>query len=159
MRIVAGRPDDTVVVDLSSGVYRAHIGVGAWHKTPCLTLALGYPPNPAAVVVNGVLTSLTSMAMVALARVPLDFATSNEDVARVAEAAVSMGSQEADVQRVKESMTLFRNLPRIRIEALDAATAEAERLVIAYWALRQWMLAPDDLFNYKVAGSVLRGTP
>lgn len=159
MRLVAGRPDDTVVVDLSSGVYRAHIGVGAWHKIPCLTLALGYPPNPAAVVVNGTLASLSSTAVVALARVPLDFAQSTEEVHRVAESAVSLGSQEGDVQRVKEAMNLFRNLPRIRLESLDAATAEAERLVIAYWALRTWMLNPEAPFAYEVAGSVLRGTP
>lgn len=159
MRIVAGRPDDTVVVDLSSGVYRAYIGAGTWHKTPCLTLALGYPPSPAAVVVNNTLTSLASMAVVALARVPLDFAQDIEAASRVSEAAVSMGTQEGDVQRVKEAMNLFRNLPRIRIEALDAATAEAERLVIAYWALRSWMLKPDAPFSHDVAGSMLRGTP
>lgn len=159
MRLVAGRPDDTVVVDLSSGVYRAHIGAGTWHKIPCLTLALGYPANPLAAVVNGGITPLASLAVVALARVPLDFATDPESVMRVAESAVSMGTQEGDVQRVKESMNLFRNLPRIRVEALDAATAEAERLVIAYWALRQWMLKPDAAFSHDVAGSVLRGTP
>ena len=159
MRIVAGRPDDTVTVDLSSGVYRLHIGAGAWHKIPCLTLALGYQPNPAAVVVNNVLTSLSSMSVVALARVPLEFTANTEDVQRVAEAAVSMGSQEADILRVKESMQLFRNVPRMRIEALDAATAEAERLVIAYWGLRLWMLKPDEVFGMEVAGSVLRGTP
>jgi energy-coupling factor transporter ATP-binding protein EcfA2 len=125
-------PDNTTGIDLSANAFwRLVLGAtGGGNRPLWLTLALIYPPAPGQTILN---TQIT------LARSPISVTDKTDDVLRLAEVSVSMGSLEKDRERMTEAFNLFKNNPRVRQDVLDGDLKGALEILDAYWSVRDWL--------------------
>lgn len=137
-RVVSLHPGGVTTVDLGHFAYRIDLGVVPMRDVSCFSLVYRYPPNTTALMrFDG--TQIPLSAMMALARVPAPVAESMEALQKVVEVSLDGGSLDADIERMTEAYQLFRNSPRVRVEALDGCVKDSVEVLKAYWALREWM--------------------
>jgi hypothetical protein len=108
--------------------WRLQLGVTVVDQTPALALVVRYPPG-------------LPDSQIALLRVPVGIAQDAQEVQRLADVGLSMGTQEEDMRRLAEAYQMFKNNPRTPSAlALEEATKAGQRLVEAFWQVREWII-------------------
>lgn len=96
---------------------------------------------------------------IALAKVDIGVAKNADEIEAVAKTALTMGTLELDINRVTESMNLFK-MHRNNEEEFKRALANAIELVRAYWAVRTWLEeGAATPFEYEINGWKIKGKP
>lgn len=125
--------NNTTGIDLSANAFwRLTLGAAVSSHTSWLALAMIYPPGPGQTILQ---TQIT------LARSPISVTDKSEDIQRLAEVSVSMGSLEKDKERMTEAFNLFKNTPRVRQDVLEADLRGGLEILTAYWSIRDWLFA------------------
>jgi hypothetical protein len=138
--VVACQPDGVAVADLR-GTGRISLAGTVWQGAPAFALVWRYPPNPAFLQGPQGPISLAPYSLTSLLRAPMAVAQKDEEVQRVAEAAMQGVTATAATVRLAEAMELFKNLPRVRAEVLASCTADAQTILATYWQVRDWLIA------------------
>jgi hypothetical protein len=99
-------------------------------------------------------------AQLALAVADVDFAEKVEDLKPVTDVAIISGDRDKDIARTTEAMNLFRNLPRLKEEALALALRDISAVIDGYWAINHWHREGcKHRIEVTVADAVLVGVP
>jgi hypothetical protein len=138
--VVACQPDGVAVADLR-GTGRIGLAGVVWQGAPAFALVWRYPPSPAFLMGPQGPISLAAYSLTSLVRAPMAVAQKDEEIQRVAEAAMQGRTAEAATTRLAEAMELFKNLPRVRAEVLASCSTDAQAILGAYWQLREWLVA------------------
>jgi hypothetical protein len=138
--VVSLQPTATVVADLGHFAYRLDLGVTTVRDVPAFSLVYRYPPLTTALMrPDGQVVPLASMALIALARVPITVAESPDALQRVVEVSLDGGTLDKDIARMTEAYQLFRNSPRTRVETLEGCVKDSAEVLKAYWGVREWL--------------------
>jgi hypothetical protein len=123
-------PTNVTGVDLSANAFwRLALGATQSHNMPWLTLVLIYPPAPG---------QTTQHTQIALARSAIAVTDKLEDVLKLAEVSLSMGSQDKDRERMTEAFNLFKN-GKARQDILESDLKAALEVLDGYWKVRNWL--------------------
>jgi len=129
-------------VDLDHYACRLEIGSTVWNGSPCFSLVYRYAPTQAAIptfISQSPIMDLSGTAMMALVRAEIPLAPTTAELDKVAQVALTGGTQELDIARTREAFELFKNLPRVRAEVLEVCTGEAVKVVELYWQVIGWL--------------------
>ncbi len=162
-RLVALRPGTVVAsVDLGYFAYRLEFMATMWDEAPCMSLVYAYPPSVPIMFRpgDGAMIPLSSMAVIALLRMPVEFAKSLDELAGVVKATNESATQEIAKLRSTEAFTLFLNSPRMRKDAVDEMAKAAEQLIAIAWEIRTWIAdGTPEKKRWETPNGVLAGIP
>ena len=128
-------PTNVTGVDLSANAFwRLALSATQSNNMPWLALVLIYPPAPG---------QTTQHTQIALARSAIAVTDKVEDVLKLAEVSVSMGSQEKDLARMTEAFLMFKN-GKVRQDILDSDLKAATEVLDGYWKIRNWLKMGAD---------------
>jgi hypothetical protein len=123
-------PINTTGVDLSANAFwRLALGATQSNNMPWLTLVLIYPPAQG---------QTTQHTQIALARSAIAVTEKIEDVLKLAEVSISMGSHDKDRERMTEAFNLFKN-GKVRQDILESDLKAALEVIDGYWKIRNWL--------------------
>jgi hypothetical protein len=132
--------------------WRLRLGATVMHQgaeqVPCLALIMQHP-EPLAVQHGGV-------AQVALAVVTCPLTRQAADLLRVADVGLLGGALDIDLERTREALHLFKNNPQVKGDLLERCVEDAQRLVRAYWEVRQWLAAQGGPLDVTVSETLLQ---
>lgn len=138
--MISVRPGSATSCDLSQGHWRLVVVQAAAGGRGGLALALRYPSAmPLLFDPSGRPMAVAEFQQYVLAIASIEIADNAEDLRKVAEVALERGAHEADLERVTEAMSLFKNLPRLREETFQSCLKEARGIVDGYWAIVDWL--------------------
>jgi hypothetical protein len=158
-RISSVQPGSIVGVSLDHFAWRLTLAAVMWGKTPALGLVFAYETPTPYLMVNGQMQDITGALKISLLRCPVQFADSLQDLGPVAEAALKGGDEVADIARMTEAFTLFRN-SKVRQDLIDMVVKEATEVIKAYWHLATWIgEGCRDRTEYLALGTRLVGAP
>jgi hypothetical protein len=136
-------PTNVTGVDLGANAFwRLALGATQSNNMPWLTLVLIYPPAAGQTV---------QQTQIALARSAIAVTDKVEDVLKLAEVSLSMGSQEKDLARMTEAFLMFKN-GKVRQDILDSDLKAALEVLDGYWKIRNWLKAGADHQETLVVG-------
>lgn len=97
---------------------------------------------------------------IALVKIEVLVAKNFEEIEKVAQTCISMGTLEGDIARATEAMNLFRMHGHVSDKQIEEALSSVLQLVRAYWALRNWLESGADTnFNHDIGNYKLVGRP
>jgi hypothetical protein len=162
-RLTSYRGGGITSCDLGSNWWRLQIAAVPSGGRAGFALVYRYPPASPLIATGNPTQpwiSATEYAQLALAVADVDFAGEVADLKPVADVSIISGDREKDVARVSEAMNLFRNLPRLKDEALALALRDVVAVIDGYWAINRWHRAGCvERLEVTVADAVLVGAP
>lgn len=148
IEIRAFRPDGVVwLSDVS--ILRLSLAATLWQGTPSFSFVAYYPPSPAYLAIHNQTVSLAPYSYIALLSAPIVVATKESDLQRVVDSALTAKTLEDGIARISESLELFKNLPRVREEVLQACVQYAVEVFRAYREIVQWCASEDRTCRVK----------
>lgn len=97
---------------------------------------------------------------IALVKTEVLVAKNPEEIEKVAQNCVSMGSLELDIARATEAMNLFRMHGHVGEKQFEEALSAVLQLVRTYWVLRNWLESGmDTVLTHEISGYKLVGRP
>jgi hypothetical protein len=145
-------PSNVTGIDLGANAFW-RLALGAVHaqSVPWLSLNLIYPPAAGQTI---------QQTQISLARSGVSLTDKVEDVLRIADVSVSMGSQERDRERMTEAFNLFKNNGKVRQETLEADLKGALTILDAYWDIRSWLFeGATDVKDLPVGSYLIKLRP
>ncbi len=162
-RLVALRPGTVVAsVDLGYFAYRLEFMATMWDEAPCMSLVYAYPPSVPIVIrpQDGAVIPLSSTAVIALLRMPVEFAKSLDELAGVVKATNDSTTLEIAKLRATEAFTLFMNNPRMRKDTVDEMAKAFEGFIGVAWEIRTWIAdGAVEKTRWETLNGVLVGIP